>query len=100
MSQVSCHPAKSNDSDFLEQLKKYSAYLAKCNHKTKQIIRALEKTNIQPRSTVQQKRAKNKAKPVIFTTKYNPLGPNINSVIKKKHLPVITDNPSLLEMFP
>ena len=98
MSHVSCHPVKSNDSNFLEQLKKYSAYLAKCNHKSKQIIRAFKKINIQPRSTVQQKRAKNKKKTVIFTTQYNPLGPNINSIIKK-HLPVITDNPSLVEMF-
>ena len=99
MSHVSCHPVKSNDSNFLEQLKKYSAYLAKCNHKSKQIIRAFKKINIQPRSTVQQKRAKKKKKKkVIFTTKYKPLGPNINSIIKK-HLPVITDNPSLVEMF-
>ena len=80
----------SNDSDFLEQLKKYSAYLAACNDKPKQIIRAFEKINNQTRSTVQQKRAKSKTKLVIFTTQYNPLGLNINSIIKK-HLPIITD---------
>ena len=49
------------------------------NHKPKQIIRAFEKINNQPRSTVQQKRA------VIFTTQYNPLG---------------ADNPNLAGMFP
>ena len=78
--------------------------MAKCNHKSKQIIRAFKKINIQSRSTVQQKRAKNKQtnkqtkKTVLFTTQYNPLGPNINSVFKK-HLPVIIDNPRFVEMF-
>ena len=97
---TSCHPTKSidaistgvpkrhkiicsNDSDFLEQSKKYSAYLAAHNHKPTEIIRAFEKINNQPRSTVQQKRAKSKIKPVICTTQYNPLGSNINSIIKK-----------------
>ena len=61
--------------------------------------RVFEKTNNQPRPTVQQKRAKSKTKPVIFTTQYKLLGPNINSIIKK-HLLIITNNPSLVEMFP
>ena len=112
---TSCHPTKSideistgvaeglkricsNDSDFLEQSKKYSAYLAARNHKPKQIIRAFEKINNQTRSTVQQKRAKSKIKTVTFTTQYNPLRPNMNSIIKK-HLPIITDNPNLVEIF-
>ena len=89
----------SNDNNFLEQSKKYSAYLAVRNHKPKEIIRAFEKINNQPRSTVQQKKGKSKIKPVIFTKQYNPLGPNINSIIKKL-LPIITDNSNLVEMFP
>ena len=88
-----------NDSNFLEQSKKYSTYLVARDHKQKEIIRAFEKINNQPRSTVQQKRAKSKIKPGIFITQYNPPGPNINS-ISKKHLPIITDNPNLVEMFP
>ena len=74
--------------------------MAKRNPKSKQIMRAFEKINIQPRSAVQQKGAKYNTKPVIFTTQYNPLGPNINSIVKKKHLLVITYNPNLAEMFP
>ena len=35
----------------------------------------------------------------MFTTQYNPLGPNINSVIKK-NLPIVTESPNLVEMFP
>ena len=72
--------------------------MAARNHKPTEIIRAFEKINNQPRSTFQQQRAKSKIKPVIFTTQYNPLGPNINSIIKK-HLPIITDNRNLVEMF-
>ena len=65
------------------------------NHKPKQIIRAFEKINNQPRSTVLQKRA------VIFTTQYNPLGANINSIIKNSIIVIIiTDNPNLAGMFP
>ena len=57
-----------NDSNFLEQSKKYSAYLVARDHKQKKIIRAFEKIDNQPRSTVQQKRAKSKIKPGIFIT--------------------------------
>ena len=39
------------------------------------------------------------AKTIIITKKYNPRGSNINS-IDKKHVPIITDNPNLIEKFP
>ena len=89
----------SNDRDFLEQSKKYSAHLAERNHQPKEIVRAFKKINNQPRSKLQQKRAKSKVKPVIFTTQYNPVGRNINPIVKKP-LPIIIDNPNLVEMFP
>ena len=73
--------------------------MAARNHKPKEIIRTFEKINNQPRSTVQQKRAKSKIKPVIFTTQCNWFGPKINFIIKK-HLPIIKNNPNLVEMFP
>ena len=67
---TSCHPTKSidgisngaakqlkqicsHDNDFLEQSKKYSAYLAVRNNKSKEIIRAFEKINNQPGAAVQ-----------------------------------------------
>ena len=80
---------------FSRTIKKYSAYSAV--QKPKEVVRAFEKINNQPRWTAQQKRAKSKTKPVIFTTQYNPLGPKVISIIKK-HLPIITDNPNLVEM--
>ena len=43
---------RSNDNDFLEQSKKYSAYLAAGNQKSMEITRAFEKNNKQPISTV------------------------------------------------
>ena len=89
----------SNNRDFLEQSKKYSANLAERNHQPKEIIRAFKKISNQSRSKLQQKRAKSKVKPVIFTTQYNPVGPNINPIVKKP-LPIIIDNPNLVEMFP
>ena len=73
--------------------------MAERNHQPKEIIRAFKKINSQPRSKLQQKRAKSKAKPVIFTTQYNPVGRNINPIVKKP-LPIIIDNPNLVEMFP
>ena len=103
---ASCHPTKSidgistgvakplkqihsNDIDFLEQSKKHSAYLAAGNQKSKEITRAFEKNNKQPISTVQHKRAKSNIKPVVFTTQYNPLGPNISSIIER--FPTLSD---------
>ena len=53
------------------------------NNKPKETIRAFENINNQPGAAVQQKRGKSKIKPVMFTTQYNPHGPNINSIIKK-----------------
>ena len=89
----------SNDRDFLEQSRKYSVYLNVCNHNPKEIIRAFEKNSNQPRWTVQQKAEKSKIDLVMFTTQYNPLGLNIKSAIKN-HIPIITGNPNLVEIFP
>ena len=60
----------SNDKDFSEQSKKYSAYLDALNHKPTEIIRAFEKIHNRPRSTVQQQIAKSERNPVRFTTQY------------------------------
>ena len=62
--------------------------MAERNHQPKEIIRAFKKISNQSRSKLQQKRAKSKVKPVIFTTQYNPVGPNINPIVKKS-LPII-----------
>ena len=80
-------------------IEKYSIYLAAGNQKSKEITRALEKKNKQPISTAQHNTAKRNIKPVIFTTQYNTLGPNISFIIKK-HLPIIKDKANLIEMFP
>ena len=48
---------------------------------------------------ISKKEQNNNAEPVIFTTQYNPLISNTSSIIKR-HLPVPTGNPSLMEMFP
>ena len=98
---ASCHPTKSingvstgvakrlkqtqsNDNDFLEQMKKYSAYLVAGNQKSKEITRAFEKNNKQPISTVQHKRAKHNIKPVIFITESNL--PVLTSVLLLKNI--------------
>ena len=74
---TSCHPARSidaistgvakrvkricsNDSDFLEQSKKYSVYFAACNHKPKKIIRAFEKSIIKQDQQFSKKEEKAK----------------------------------------
>ena len=57
----------SNDNDFLEYSKKYSTYPSACNEKPKEIVRAFEKINNQPKSAAQQKRSKSNIKPAIFT---------------------------------
>ena len=46
----------SNGNDFLEHSKKYPTYPSACNEKPKEIIRAFEKINNQPKSAAQQKR--------------------------------------------
>ena len=101
-----CHPKKSIDGVAIGAAKRLkqiypndSDFQLTWQHVIISQSRVFEKTNNQPGPTVQQKRAKSKTKPVIFTTQYKLLGPNINSIIKK-HLLIITNNPSLVEMFP
>ena len=53
----------SNDNDFLQQSKKYSAYLVAGNYKQKGITRTFYKFNKQSKSTIQQKRLKSSIKP-------------------------------------
>ena len=79
----------SNDNDFLEQSKKYSAYLVAGNYKQKGITRTFYKFNKQSKSTIQQKRLKSSIK----------LGPSINYIIKR-YIPIIIGNPNLIDMFP
>ena len=65
----------SNDCEFLEQSKKYSPYFSLRHHKPKEINWASQKINNRLRLTVQQRWAKSKKKPVLFTTQYTLLGP-------------------------
>ena len=63
------------------------------------LLQLLKKSIINQDQHSSAKRTKSKTKPFIFTTQYHPLGPNINSIIKK-HLPIISHNPNLVNMFP
>ena len=51
------------------------------------------------RTESRQKRTPTKSQKILFSTKYNPRGPNVKRIIEK-HLRIITHNPSLNKFFP
>ena len=81
----------SKDNDFLEQSKNIQLTWPRVTISKRRLSELFNKFNKQSRSIVPQKRW--------LTTSSNQLVSNINSIIKK-HLPIITDNPNLIGMFP
>ena len=51
------------------------------------------------RSDARRKSVKNKHKRIVFSTKYDPRGPDINMILKK-HLPIIENEESLNALYP
>ena len=75
----------SSDDEFNKQAADvYKTYLAGRDHKPNVINKAFKKlTNSSREATTSKKgsRVKNVTSPVIFTTQYNPLGPNIRYIV-------------------
>ena len=114
----SCHPKRSkegislgvatrlrricsSDEEFGNKAKLYKAYLAARNHDPKSIVKNFQTIKQKTRSEARQKTQRNNSgtQITIFSTEYNPRGPNVRGIVKK-HLDIIHSSPTLSEIFP
>ena len=75
----------STDKEFNNKSKEYKAYLIGRGHKLKDVEKSFNDASNMSRQQCRIKKTKstNSKNKVVFCNKYNPLGPNIKSIIKK-----------------
>ena len=75
----------STDEEFNNKSKEYKAYLIDRGHKLKNVEKSFNGTLNMSRQQSRIKKTKNtnSKNKVVFCSKYNPLGPNIKSIIQK-----------------
>ena len=90
----------STDEEFESKAKEYKAYLVARGHDPLSVRKAFERTKIMPRKKAREKVNKgNCSSAIVFSTKYNPRGPNVKSIFTK-HSHLIRNCPSLKKIFP
>ena len=90
----------STEEDFKCKAKEYKAYLVARDHDPFSVCKAFETTKLMPRKKAREKANKrNCPSKIVFSTKYNPRGPNIRSIFGK-HSYLIRNCPSLNKIFP
>ena len=75
----------STDEEFNNKSKEYKAYLIGRGHKLKNVEKSFnDALNMsQQQSRIKKTKSTNSKNKVVFCSKYNPLGPNIKSIIQK-----------------
>ena len=91
----------SSDAVFHEQAREYKAFLAARDNNPRVINNSFDKISKQSRQQMRkkQKKVNMDITPTIFTTHYNPLGPDFKSIISK-HLPLLCESNTLKDAFP
>jgi len=78
----------------------YSEHLKKRGYNQHLIQKSFKDIGNLPRNEARQPVNKEgTVNPIIFATKYNPRGPNVNAIVKR-FLPILNENPILKELFP
>jgi len=90
----------STDEEYLKKVNEYLSYLTTRGHKYKLAKQSFDKVLKIDRNNTRKKVVKNKdVSRVVFSPKYNPLGPDVKSIIKQ-NLHIIEDHPDLQTLFP
>ena len=85
--------------EYDEKSKQYMAYLVARGHDPITVKRTFEEARERPRNDIRNPPSTNTKKTgIVFSTKYNPRGPNLKEIIRK-HLKII-DTPQLKKIFP
>ena len=90
----------SSDNEYHQKSIEYSSYLTDRGYNSKSVKKAFETIGNISRTEARKKVEKHaKSSKIVFTTTFNPRGPNVSSIIKQ-HLPLLSNHPELNEMFP
>ena len=88
----------STDSEYDNKSIDYKQYLAVRGYNERKLEKAFSNNKNVSREKAREPKKKEKSCNVIFTTKFNPRGPNVRDIVKR-HLPIIQNAPSLKEVF-
>ena len=90
----------SSDEDFDRQAAEYMKYLKLRGYKSSSVTKAFSETRSKNRDEARLvKDQRSATQPVIFSTKFNPRGPNVKSIVDRP-LPTILNAPTLKNLFP
>ena len=89
-----------SDEEYKKKSIEYSSYLTTRGHDKNVVKKAFDKVFTINRSDARKKVVKNNDIPrIVFSTAYNPRGPDVKSIIKS-NLHLLEDQPNLQELFP
>ena len=89
----------SEDTEYDAKATEYKNHLTMRGYDRKSVQRTFSDTRKKPRNEACQLASKIYIKnPIIFATKFNPRGPDVNSIVRQ-HLPILTQHPLLKELF-
>jgi len=90
----------STDEEFDKQATEYKRHLELRGYKSNLVTKAFSVTRSKTRVEARLiKDTNSNSRPVIFSTKYNPRGPNVKSIVDR-HLPTLLNVTSLKDVFP
>ncbi|XP_057302660.1 uncharacterized protein LOC130636829 [Hydractinia symbiolongicarpus] len=90
----------SNNTDYNEKSNKYCGYLTKRGYNKSVIKKTFQHIGTISRCDARKKITRNNSKTrVIFSTKFNPRGPDIKTIVQT-HMPIISNHPDLSRLFP
>ena len=88
----------STDAEYDLKSADYKEYLAVRGYNEKTVEKEFSKIKSISRQKAREPKKRENSSSVIFTTKFNPRGPNVRDIVKK-HLPIIQNAPSLRDVF-
>ena len=89
----------SSDDEYDRQSVVYKKYLLDRGHEAGKVTEAFDAVRAKPRNVARTKVIRENQKKVVFATKYNPLGPNINKILTDC-IPILQNSAVLKDLFP
>ena len=89
----------SSDDEYLSKSKEYAQFLVDRGHSSNEVKKVFEDIGKIPRLEARKKVDNNAFNKIIFSTSYNPRGPDVHAIVKK-HLPLLSNHPGLSTLYP
>ena len=86
--------------DFSSKSKEYANYLMACGHDKQRVRNKFDEVATMTREEARKKKKKEDKNLCIFSTKFNPRGPDIRKILKKHHKEVICNDEKTIKILP